>query len=317
VMAEATPSVKVLYVMGQDRTGSTILGNVLGQVDGFAHLGEVRHVWGAGLLREGLCGCGASVRECELWSRAVPEALGGDTTPEEVAGWLGQALRLRNLPRLQRTAPGRMSSVIGADAYASVAARLYPALARRTGGRVLVDTSKSPVYGAILAAVPGLDTWFVHLVRDPRATAYSWQRAKVSPGRPGGRMWRIPAWRSARAWVLANLAADRVRRGNPQRAVLVRYEDFVADPRSTVDRLVRLVGGSGTVQLTDDRIVEIRPQHAASGNPARLLRGPVELREDDEWRTGQRRADRSVVTAITLPLLGRYGYRRRISSGRR
>jgi hypothetical protein len=316
-MAEAPKAVKVLYVMGQDRSGSTILGNILGQTDGFAHLGEVRHLWGAGLLREGLCGCGASVRDCELWSRAVPEALGGDISPEEVAGWLGRAVRLRNLPRLQRAPSGGPSGIPGADAYISVAARLYPAAARHTGGRVLVDTSKSPVYGAILAVVPGVDPWFVHLVRDPRATAYSWQRTKPSPGRPGGRMWRAPAWRSARAWVLANLAADRVRRQHRQRAVLVRYEDFVADPRRTVDELVRLVGESGTVHFTDDRTVEILPQHAASGNPVRLLRGPVELRDDDEWRTRQRHADRSVVMAVTLPFLGRYGYRGRISSGRR
>jgi hypothetical protein len=316
-MAEVTQKVKVLYVMGQDRSGSTILGSVLGQVDGFAHLGEVRHVWGPGLLRGGLCGCGARVGDCELWSRAVPEALGGEATPEEVAGWLGQALRLRNLRRLQRTPPGGRSGVLGADAYLSLAARLYPALARRTEGRILVDTSKSPVYGAVLAAVPGLDTWFVHLVRDPRATAYSWQRTKLSPGRPGDRMWRVPAWRSARAWVLANLAADRVRRHHRDRAVLVRYEDFVADPRGTVDHLVRLVGESGTVPFTADRVVEIRPQHAASGNPVRLQRGPVELREDDEWRTRQRRADRSVVMAVTLPFLGRYGYGGRMSSGRR
>jgi hypothetical protein len=314
-MAVEPGAVKVLYVMGQDRSGSTILGSVLGQVEGFAHLGEVRHMWGAGLFRDGLCGCGATVRRCELWPGAVAEALGGDATPEAVVTWLREALRLRNLPALQRTPQGSQPSVPGAAAYVSIAARLYPAVARRTGARVLVDTSKSPVYGAILAAVPGIDVWFVHLVRDPRATAYSWQRVKASPGRPGGRMWRITAWRSARAWVLANLAADRVRRNHPQRAVLLRYEDFVTDPRSTVDRLARLVGESGSVPFTDDRTVDIRPQHAASGNPVRLLRGPVELREDDEWRTGQRGADRRVVTAITLPLLGRYGYRRRISSG--
>jgi hypothetical protein len=316
-MAEAVSAVKVLYVMGQDRSGSTILGTVLGQINGFVHLGEVRHVWEAGLLRDGLCGCGARVRTCELWSEAVVEALAGSATPEGVVTWLRKAIRLRNLPSLDRTLPGEQPSVPGAAAYASVAARLYPALARRTGARVLVDSSKSPVYGALLAAVPGLDICFVHLVRDPRATAYSWQRTRPSPRRPAGMKRRGGAWRSARAWVMANLAADRVRRHHRQRAVLVRYEDFVADPRGTIDHLVRLVGESDSVPFTDDRIVEIRPQHAASGNPVRLQKGPVELREDDEWRTRQRRADRSVVMAVTLPFLGRYGYGGLISSGRR
>jgi hypothetical protein len=36
--------------------------------------------------------------------------------------------------------------------------------------------------------------------------------------------------------------------------------------------------------------------------------GPVELRYDGEWAARQSRRDRRVVTALTWPLLARYGY---------
>jgi hypothetical protein len=308
----------VLYLMGQDRSGSTILGQVLGELEGCAHLGEIRNVWRAGLVREGLCGCGRSVRSCELWSRAVPMALGAETEPSEVVAWLRASLRLRNLGPFLESSPGSLSGVPGAAEYVALAGRLYEALFHLTGARVLVDSSKHPVYAALLARVPRLDVRFAQLVRDPRATAYSWGRRTSSPGRPDDEMWRVSAWRAARAWVLANGAADRVRRRYPERSMLLRYEDAMADPSGAVSALATLAGGLvGKVPVGGDGTVELGSQHSAAGNPVRLQSGRVELREDEAWRTGLRPRDRRVVMALTMPFLHRYGYpiRRPTGSG--
>ena len=40
----------------------------------------------------------------------------------------------------------------------------------------------------------------------------------------------------------------------------------------------------------------------------RFTRGAVRLRNDDQWRREMPRRDVSVVTALTAPLLKRYGY---------
>jgi hypothetical protein len=45
------------------------------------------------------------------------------------------------------------------------------------------------------------------------------------------------------------------------------------------------------------------------GNPMRLETGHVQLRLDEAWRTDMRVMDRATVTALTWPLLLRYGYR--------
>jgi hypothetical protein len=305
--APASPRGTVLYVMGQDRSGSTVLGDVLGQAAGVAHLGEIRNLWRAGLLREGICGCGRPVRECELWSVAAPKAL-GDADPAAVVGWLGASLRLRHLPGYLRAAAAKDLNVQEARSVADLSARLYEALFGLTGARVIVDTSKHPVYAAILATVPGLDLRFVHLVRDPRATAFSWSREKASPGRPGNRMWRAPAWRAGRAWVLANGAADRVRTRYPDRSMLLRYEDAMARPREAIAGMLRLAGERSEPPVDARGAATLAPQHTAAGNPVRLADGPVELREDDAWRKGQRPRDRLVVMALTAPFLRRYGY---------
>jgi hypothetical protein len=45
-----------------------------------------------------------------------------------------------------------------------------------------------------------------------------------------------------------------------------------------------------------------------SGNPMRFDTGDVPLRLDDQWLRGMSRLDWTVVTALTLPRLRRYGY---------
>ena len=37
--------IRVLFVMGHGSSGTTILGNTLGEVDGFFHAGELRTIW--------------------------------------------------------------------------------------------------------------------------------------------------------------------------------------------------------------------------------------------------------------------------------
>jgi hypothetical protein len=50
--------------------------------------------------------------------------------------------------------------------------------------------------------------------------------------------------------------------------------------------------------------------HTASGNPMRFTTGPVPIRLDDKWRSAMLPSNRRTVTALTFPLLQRYGYLR-------
>jgi hypothetical protein len=63
--------VKVLYIAGSGRSGSTILDNTLGQIDGFFSVGELRYIWERGLIEDRLCGCGERVHQCPFWAAAL------------------------------------------------------------------------------------------------------------------------------------------------------------------------------------------------------------------------------------------------------
>ncbi len=69
--------VKVLYIAGYERSGSTLLHNVLGQLDGFFAAGELAKIWDRSLIENRRCGCGAPFRECEVWRRILTNGFGG------------------------------------------------------------------------------------------------------------------------------------------------------------------------------------------------------------------------------------------------
>ena len=292
--------VRVLYVMGHGWSGSTILGNLLGELDGFFHAGELRRLWGEALPANAPCGCGQPVRECPVWSEVLRHPLVAELDPAEVERWHESARvrRTLHLLRLKRGPTGRGPDL---DRYLSASANLYRAIAEVTRARMVVDTSKRSGDAAALSLTPGIDAFFVHLVRDPRAVAHSWAR------RPDGGHGPVA---TARDWMVFNWLDERVRRGAGKgRSMRLRYEALMAAPAASLQASAGLVGERPeTLPLRGDRVALLGENHGVMGNPSRFVTGEVELREDEEWKRAQSPSDRRLVTALTLPLLVRYRY---------
>ncbi|MGH2595274.1 MAG: sulfotransferase [Actinomycetota bacterium] len=308
--------VKVLYIGGCGRSGSTVLGNVLGELDGFFHAGELRTIWGRGLQRGRLCGCGLPIGECDFWRSVLKEALrdhgDGSLDPAEVFRLQREVIRLRHVPYMLRARRGQELDWKPLRDYSEAASRLYVSIADVAGAGVIVDSSKRHADAALLRLLPSIQPFYVQLVRDPRAVAYSWRRTKTSPTR-GGRpdMAQLSPVVVARNWVLENVSVEAVRRRHdPSNSMLVRYETFVDKPRQTLRGILHMLGEERSeLPFVDGRTIMLNPGHTAGGNPDRFRTGTVALREDTEWLEQQPQRDRVISTIISLPLLRRYGYR--------
>ncbi|HEY1331871.1 MAG TPA: sulfotransferase [Actinomycetota bacterium] len=295
--------VKVLYLMGHGGSGTTILGNVLGELDGFVHVGELDTLWAQGLAGRQVCGCGLAFDRCPVWAPAIASALrlpdGTELDRSTVDRWHRRAVRVRYAIRLLGHRPGRTAGRPELDGYVGVLSRLYAGLAAVTGAHVIVDSSKRSGDAAALRLAPGVDAYVVHVVRDPRAVAWSWARRDD-----------VPPLTTMREWIGFNAIDDAVRiRYGPRRAALVRYEDFMRRPVETVERLARLAGSPANgMPFVDARTVRLRPNHTAAGHWSRFGAGPVRLEPDREWASKQSAHDRRLVTAVALPQLLRYRY---------
>ncbi|HSE08344.1 MAG TPA: sulfotransferase [Nocardioidaceae bacterium] len=300
---------KVLYLAGWQRSGSTILSNMLGQLPGFFSAGELYYFWPHAAKDKVLCGCGAPFRECALWREVMERAFGETGVDADRMKQLGlEGLRTRNIPRLLLEKP-RHRLLDGLTEYAENVDKLYAAIADTTGCDVVIDSSKWPPYGLLLSERPDLDVYVLHLVRDPRAVAHSWQRRRPRPDRDGKPfMSRTPGASSAR-WLAWNAAAEAFWQRDSSRYVRVRYEDFVVKPLETCQLVLDMLGKSSlNVEVTADQEVFLDVCHTVDGNPVRLNRGLVRLTKDDEWETAMDLRTKLAVTSMTLPLLLRYHY---------
>jgi hypothetical protein len=299
---------KVLYVLGRGRSGSTIFGNVLGELDGFFCGGEIRFLWDPVVVRSSACGCGSIVFECPVWSRVLARL--SDVDVAEVARWQHAIVKEHNTVRLLRHRRGRAWRAL--ESYAGVMRRLYDELAEVTGARVIVDTSKRPSYAAFLGTLHAFDPYYVHLVREPHASAYSWRSRKYASAQGDREVRRRTALDSTLRWDLLNLGSEAVlRRAGAARSLRVRYEDFVAAPRTTVETARALVGEvSVGSPFVDEHTVALGVNHTIAGNPSRFSTGTLVLEDRSEWREGQGRLERWITTAIAFPFLHRYGYAR-------
>lgn len=297
--------IKVVYIAGWGRSGSTLLGNMLDQVDGLCFIGELRLRHPA-RIENRRCGCGAPLSDCEVWGAVWREVGGGGAAAEAMVG-RGQALATRHLPLLATTV-GRRWLESRTRPEREALPRLYRAIQRVTGSRVIVESSKFPLYAFVLALVPEVDVYVVHLIRDARAVAFSQQREVPRPDTITPTfMPRYGPLKSAALWMTWNLGAELLGRYRPARFLRMRYDDLVARPRECIRRILALTGEPvGRLEFLGAGAVTLRPGHSVAGNPVRLRSGVVPLRADVEWRTRMRARDRWLVTACTWPLLWRY-----------
>jgi hypothetical protein len=302
-----TQTLKVLCVTGWCRNGSTIIGNILGEVPGFCHVGELHFLWknAVGMGANNRCGCGAALTDCPVWSRVLAAQLPPGSALDSYAATMTAQqrayVRTRHTWRVRRRGPH--CDAIGE--HADRMARTYQAVADLTGARVIVDTSKIVGEAALLPWVDGITPYYVHLVRDPRAVACSWRQ-------PKDYVYALSATTSTAYWSGFNLASREITRHSPGNSLFLRYEDFIADPAASVGALLRLCGADPGANPVRGNVVDLHANHTVTGNPDRFRTGTTVIRDtDDAWRHELPAAAKLAVLALSWPLFGRYGYRYR------
>jgi hypothetical protein len=313
-----TERVKVLYIAGSGRTGSTILERILGQLDRLGSYGELRFIWERGCAQNWPCGCTKSFHECDFWQAVLAETFSNQPSDIEAVLRLNRGVdRTRYIPQilgLWRTTAFRQRF----EAYTALLQKLYTAIARASGKPVVVDASKFDASGFILSQMPGVELHVLHLVRDSRAVAFSWQRRKMhrlGDGLEHPQLRRTPA-RAALEWLKLNLFGELMYwyAASYQR---IRYEDFIRDPQGTAESILKQIGeADADLSFISSTSVKITAQtHTVAGNPNRLDYGEIPLRIDDEWRRRLSPGTFALVTLLTLPGLLRYGYPLRRRAG--
>jgi hypothetical protein len=227
--SRATTTPKVLYVIGAGRSGSTILGITLGNCDGIFYGGELDK-W---LRRSGKPPLGGAERD-EFW-REVRE---GMDVPESL---LGKDAR----PLEQSSAPFRLGTWRAQrrlrKPYRRFSQELYRAIARAADATHIVDTSHFPRRARELQSLDGIELYLLFVVRDPQSVVASWNRDDVVEPRFDTSTTNAYLWLT---YLLALYVFLRHPRG---RRLLVRHEDFVANPQGVLQDIFDCTGSAATM----------------------------------------------------------------------
>src|SRR5215210_6135782 len=314
-MVQTEPPVRVLKITGLGRSGSTILDIVLGNHPDIESVGEVGNLMRNGWisreslrgidpkkLRVPICTCGkrldvlyveAPEEACPFWSRVRGEWV-ERTDPHSIEGYpklqsdFGRTRPARLVQQYLRLLYERRRPSARFRSYARLTCAFFESIRAVSEKPVIVDSTKSPVRAFALGIVPGIDLYVVHLVRDGRGVIAS-LRKTFEKDVQAGIMWDHegrPMRKAVARWIVLNLAAEWVcTQLGPKRAMRLRYEDFVADPKGALERIGSLI------ELDLREVAEAassgKPMHTGhniGGNRTKKS-GIITLRPDDEeWK---------------------------------
>ncbi|MGH3344190.1 MAG: sulfotransferase [Carbonactinosporaceae bacterium] len=304
--------VRVAYVGGCARSGTTLLAQGLGSLPGALAIGEFKDLWWAAEVNYP-CSCGSPLRACPVWSAAlaaVHARHGVDASG--YAGLHGLAtsiLRTRRASRIVRLrSRPRERWPEHIRRYVDVNTTLLRAALDVSGADVVVDSSKFPPGFLLHMLAPDADVRVVHIVRDPRAVANS-ERKSRKAGQEGAPQAHGSPWReeitcgnaalaSAAYWGGMNLAVARYA-CHVSAYRRVRYEDLADRPHDVLRSLGRFTGLDGRIPGAAGEPIALDPGHVAVGNPCRFDGPTRSIRVDLSWREELPARDRLAVNAVT------------------
>jgi Sulfotransferase domain len=287
---------KVLYILSDSFSGSTLLDITCGTIPGVFSAGEIIHLpWE--LYRdknednprpEGWCSCLKKYSNCPVWLKILDklnEKVGFNIYNEPYRFQIGflprkrlnrfempgeRILQYLIHPLLQWKTTNRISNkIITSRHHNSVINSwiLFDTISECLGITHVVDSTKDPVRLSTLHNARPNDVLPIVLIRDIRGVVHSNLKRKKDP------------LKAARIYAKYYKDTLRTLKLSNQRYLLIKYEDFVENPIKERKRIAAFVGKNDESPLE----IDTHQHHLVGGNAMRY-RGKMSIRSNEVWK---------------------------------
>lgn len=280
----------IVYIVSDNRSGSTLLDQLLGANESVISLGEVHHLRAYALQDRSLynpvhpleCSCGAVVEMCEFWSQVEqhlgqtfdslalrPRFFGRSDHLTRVARRFRYFVKrvIEDNPQLLRRAP--IARILNGPRVADDSFALFDAIFAEVSVTHLIDSSKSPTRFRLLYDKQPHRMSAILLARDYRGTVHS----KMKRGQD--------LETSTRSWARCmRQMNDLTEDIPPHQRLCVRYEDLCDDPRAELTRICEFL----QLEFSEDMLS--RPSdnvHHLGGSPSKFDPARKKIKLDQSY----------------------------------
>lgn len=315
--AESTEKIKLLYIAGTGRNGSTLLERILNEVPGIFAVGELGH--NVQHNHSKICLCGEKLTVCPVW-QAITHEINSQLDEEKFRQLDLKYLSPKGIERLKLLTRQKESPLPDdLQQYLHGLAIKYQAIHKHKAGQILTDSTVDALYGYYLSLIPSIDLYILHLIRDPRGVSYSWQQLKfASPSAKKPWTPQFPPSKSALKWLKRNIFIE-MKWARSGKYLRIHYEDLVENPSAVVAKIAnRLSLKLENIDFIKGNRVSLGENHLIGGNLDALKKGREEivLKPDERWNQHMKWLDIMLVTFITWPLMLKYSIARKIHKNR-
>ncbi|SMO55570.1 Sulfotransferase family protein [Balnearium lithotrophicum] len=308
---------KIIYIVGSGRSGSTLLERMLGQHEDVFAIGESFHGWERAFLKNQLCSCGVPFYECEIWKKI--DSHFNKTLKKMNINFEKFVYLLKNTVRIRNYFFNRYKT--NATIINKIYTEFYKSILEVSQKKYLIDSSKHPVLAHILSLNDNLELYFIHLIRDPRGVAYSWKKKKLKPIAPNkyDYMPQYPSLKTTVHWNVTNYIANKLVTKENVRYLRLKYEDLVSNPGKMLINIFKFLNlrSDSVVRkiICKENCIILHANHTLAGNPFRFKTGKVNLNLDKEWQEKLSFLEKNLIAFSSLPWLINYRYISPIKKG--
>lgn len=276
----------IIYIMSDNRSGSTLLENILSKSDECFSVGELTMLKGH-LLKNGpgekwnwTCACGSPLTECVFWSSIVQQtyrANPGTFATGIKWNFKSKALALNAVfPFLFKN---KFLKVINQSANKQVTDtldQLFHLVQEKAGKRFIVDSSKNPLQAlAIYKKVTGFNVKIIWLKRDLRAIVTSKTKWKsLNKKKEKTRLKRL-----LDVFYYRRLCETVSKLVQPKDIIELDYKILATD---THQELQKIFDAFGMRPFPTPQFMELVEDHTIGGTPGRFTKKPIQY--DDSWK---------------------------------
>jgi len=256
--------IKIICIVGDGRSGSTMLESILNNSDEVISVGECFRFWTRFYKNESLCGCGDGIAECDLWKR-VHQNLSSEIPDYDIykiKKTIRKFLLYRNFGNIQ-------VGLQEVDFLLKVIRIFYKSISKISSKNIIIDSSKSPSWAKLLCLVEEFDVKIIHLERSLPHVASSW-RKRILLQEFALRPVYMPVKSNLsvlRTWLRTKLLGSRLHINS---YLFVKYEDLCNHPENTLSGIFAFLNHELDVRGP----FYYKSNHAIAGNPRRMSENP-------------------------------------------